>query len=132
MAGEKQLFRKKALAKLASPEQLDTLMQVTEPRGWLALGGIGVFCSLHFARNVTMGKSSCVGFSGLLNILHDGNVSDPFLLGIGQGYHCQLDFWSNFAIVFNFTSQNEYFVPLRWRNRVICLRRPNSSTHSVF
>lgn len=41
MAGEKQLFRKKALAKLASPEQLDTLMQVTQPRGWLALAGLG-------------------------------------------------------------------------------------------
>lgn len=42
MAGDKQLFRKKALAKLASPEQLDTLMQVTEPRGWLALAGLGL------------------------------------------------------------------------------------------
>ena len=77
-----------------------------------------------------MGKSSCVGFSGLLNILHDGNVSDPFLLGIGQGYHCQLDFWSNFAIVFSFTSRNEYSrVPSTEKPS---LRRPNSSTHSVF
>src|SRR5262245_46778972 len=31
------MFRKAALAKLASPEQLDSLMQVTTPKGWLAL-----------------------------------------------------------------------------------------------
>jgi HlyD family secretion protein len=31
------MFRKAALAKLASPEQLDALMQVTTPKGWLAL-----------------------------------------------------------------------------------------------
>jgi HlyD family secretion protein len=31
------LFRKQALDKLASPERLDLLMQVTTPKGWLAL-----------------------------------------------------------------------------------------------
>jgi HlyD family secretion protein len=35
------LFRKNALDKLASPERLDVLMQVTSPRGWLALLAIG-------------------------------------------------------------------------------------------
>ncbi len=38
---EKQLFRKAALDKLASPEQLDQLMQVTSPRGWMALWTVG-------------------------------------------------------------------------------------------
>ena len=61
MAGEK-LFRKKALAKLASPEQLDTLMQVTEPRGWLALSGLG----LVLAAIVVW------GFIGQINIKVDG------------------------------------------------------------
>src|SRR5439155_25766374 len=32
-----ELFRKSALEKLSSPEQLDLLLQVTTPRSWLAL-----------------------------------------------------------------------------------------------
>jgi HlyD family secretion protein len=32
------MFRKAALAKLSSPEALDSLMQVTKPKSWLALG----------------------------------------------------------------------------------------------
>ncbi len=32
------MFRKAALAKLSSPEQLDSLMQVTTPKTWIALG----------------------------------------------------------------------------------------------
>lgn len=35
------LFRKAALDKLASPERLDVLMQVTSPQGWVALWTIG-------------------------------------------------------------------------------------------
>jgi len=34
------IFRKVALDRLASPEQLDQLMQVTRPQGWLALAAI--------------------------------------------------------------------------------------------
>ncbi len=36
------LFRPTALAKLMSPERLDTLMKVTSTRGWIALGAMGV------------------------------------------------------------------------------------------
>ncbi|HVR98686.1 MAG TPA: NHLP bacteriocin system secretion protein [Thermoanaerobaculia bacterium] len=35
------IFRKVSLERLSSPEQLDQLMQVTNPRGWLALAGFG-------------------------------------------------------------------------------------------
>jgi HlyD family secretion protein len=38
---DNQLFRKAALDKLASPERLDVLMQVTSPKGWLALWTVG-------------------------------------------------------------------------------------------
>ena len=31
------LFRPRALERLSSPERLDALMQVTSPKGWLAL-----------------------------------------------------------------------------------------------
>ena len=34
------IFRKVALERLSSPEQLDQLMQVTNPQGWLALVGL--------------------------------------------------------------------------------------------
>ncbi len=36
------MFRKEALEKLSSPEQLDQLLKVTSPRGWLALLGLGL------------------------------------------------------------------------------------------
>lgn len=36
----KQIFRKVALDRLSSPEQLDQLMQVTTPYGWVALVGL--------------------------------------------------------------------------------------------
>ncbi len=35
------LFRKVALDRLSSPEQLDQLMQVTNPKGWIALAALG-------------------------------------------------------------------------------------------
>jgi HlyD family secretion protein len=43
---ENALFRKSALDKLASPERLDVLMQVTSPQGWIALWTIAVVLSI--------------------------------------------------------------------------------------
>ncbi len=43
---QNSLFRKAALEKLSSPEQLDSLMQVTSPAGWLALLTAGVLLVL--------------------------------------------------------------------------------------
>ena len=40
------IFRKVALERLSSPEQLDQLMTVTSPRGWLALVGFGSLLAL--------------------------------------------------------------------------------------
>ena len=37
MSLAKKLFRKSALEQLSSPEQLDRLLQVTNPKGWIAL-----------------------------------------------------------------------------------------------
>jgi hypothetical protein len=37
---QERLFRKKALERLSSPEELDQLMRVTSPRSWLALFGV--------------------------------------------------------------------------------------------
>lgn len=47
MATDKEkLFRKVSLDRLSSPEQLDQLMQITSPKGWLALLTIGA-CLLY-------------------------------------------------------------------------------------
>ncbi len=35
------IFRKKSLQRLSSPEQLDQLMHVTDPKGWIALAAVG-------------------------------------------------------------------------------------------
>ena len=42
MPAAQGMFRKSALEKLSSPEQLDVMMQVTSPTGWIALVGTGV------------------------------------------------------------------------------------------
>jgi HlyD family secretion protein len=42
MALSKRLFREAALERLSSPEQLDQQLQVTSPKGWIALSAIWV------------------------------------------------------------------------------------------
>jgi HlyD family secretion protein len=37
-----KLFRKVALERLSSPEQLDVVMEITPPRAWIALSAVGV------------------------------------------------------------------------------------------
>ena len=41
MKSDEAVFRKVALDRLSSPEQLDKLLQVTRPRGWIALVALG-------------------------------------------------------------------------------------------
>ena len=42
MAKQKQIFRKEAMDRMSSPEQLDELMPITSARGWIALCGLSV------------------------------------------------------------------------------------------
>ncbi len=42
MQGPEQLLRKASLERLSSPEQLDMMMRVTSPMGWVALTAVGV------------------------------------------------------------------------------------------
>nr|UXE45382.1 hypothetical protein Hi04_10k_c4711_00028 [uncultured bacterium] len=46
------VFRKAAIERVSSPEQLDVLMQVTSPVGWLALATMAVVLLLAFAWSV--------------------------------------------------------------------------------
>jgi HlyD family secretion protein len=41
-AAERSIFRKAALERLSSPEQLDYLMSITSPAGWLALAALAI------------------------------------------------------------------------------------------
>ena len=79
------VFRKVALDRLSSPEQLDELMQVTRPRGWLALialGGILVCAVLWgaFGRIATkvVGKGILTRRGGVRRVVsaHSGRVTD--------------------------------------------------------
>ncbi|AFY49201.1 NHLM bacteriocin system secretion protein [Nostoc sp. PCC 7524] len=40
---QRSIFRQQALDRLSSPERLDHLMQVVNPKDWLSLGGLAVF-----------------------------------------------------------------------------------------
>jgi HlyD family secretion protein len=42
MAEKNEIFRKVALERLSSPEQLDRLITVTSPKAWLSLAGLGL------------------------------------------------------------------------------------------
>lgn len=69
---QKNLYRKKALDYLETPGQLDTLMTVTTPRGWLALAAIGFL----LAAAITWGAlgSLSVRVAGQGIILRPGGI----------------------------------------------------------
>ncbi|MEO8585509.1 MAG: NHLP bacteriocin system secretion protein [Acidobacteriota bacterium] len=60
------LFRKSALEKLSSPEQLDVTMQVTSPMGWIALGGVSVLLVFAIVWSVVGSISIRVDGQGIL------------------------------------------------------------------
>ena len=66
MAKNTAVFRKVSLDRLASPEQLDQLLQVTDARGWIALAAIGAVLITAIGWGV-MGKlPENVGGMGIL------------------------------------------------------------------
>ena len=68
------LFRKAALEKLSSPEQLDSLMQVTSPAGWLALAMAGVLLVLVVVWSIFGSIPSKISGQGIL--IRGGAVLD--------------------------------------------------------
>jgi HlyD family secretion protein len=63
---ETELFRKAALEKLASPEQLDQLLRVTGARGWLALLAVGALLAVAVAWSVLGRVPTTVSGTGIL------------------------------------------------------------------
>ncbi len=76
------IFRKVALERLSSPEQLDQLLQVTEPRGWLALSGLGALILSALAWGVFGSIPTEARGEGIL--LRRGGVSSLVAAEAGQ------------------------------------------------
>jgi HlyD family secretion protein len=76
------IFRKVALERLSSPEQLDQLMQVTSPRGWLALGAFGALLLTALGWAVLGSIPTDATGEGIL--LRQGGVSNLVAAEAGQ------------------------------------------------
>lgn len=60
------VFRKVSVERLSSPEQLDTLVRVTSPRGWLLLCGIGMLLAAALYWGIFGTMSTKVASQGVL------------------------------------------------------------------
>lgn len=79
---ENRVFRKVSLDRLSSPEQLDHVMQVTNPRGWLALAAIGSLLAMAIGWGVFGSLSEKVAGGGIL--LKSGGVFEVVSPGDGR------------------------------------------------
>ena len=82
MTQESKIFRKVALERLSSPEQLDQLMQVTNPRGWLALAAFWLLILVALGWGILGSIPTNAFGEGIL--IRRGGVSDVVSAGSGQ------------------------------------------------
>ena len=78
---ERSIFRKAALDRLSSPEQLDRLMQVTDPRGWIALVGLGAVVLFAGVWSVVGRIPTTISGTGIL--LSSAGIREVESLGSG-------------------------------------------------
>jgi HlyD family secretion protein len=88
MAGKK-IFRQAVLDRLASPEQLNTLMTVTDPRGWIALLACGLLLATALVWGVLGSIPTRVHASGIL--IHSAGLAEVVALGAGQITRLEVD-----------------------------------------
>lgn len=79
---QNKVFRQAVLDRLASPEQLHTLMQVTDAKSWLALLGCGLILAAAVTWGVLGHIPTKVEASGIL--IHSGGLADIVAVGEGQ------------------------------------------------
>lgn len=77
-----ELFRKSALARLASPEQLDQLMEVTDTKGWWTLAALGALVVAALLWSFVGRIPTTVEGTGIL--LREGGVFDIQTIAGGQ------------------------------------------------
>jgi HlyD family secretion protein len=78
----RQVFRSVALERLSSPEQLDQLMQVTTPRGWLLLVGVGALLVTALVWGVLGNVPERIAGQGIL--IRSGGVLEVEAPGEGR------------------------------------------------
>ncbi|HET6229540.1 MAG TPA: NHLP bacteriocin system secretion protein [Longimicrobiaceae bacterium] len=76
------VFRKVSLDRLSSPEQLDQLVQVTTPRGWVALAALSLLIVTGVVWGVVGSVPEKVGGDGIL--VKSGGVFEVVPLGSGR------------------------------------------------
>jgi len=82
MSTESPVFRKVALDRLASPEQLDRLLPVTDARGWIALAALGATLFAGVTWSVLGRIPQNVSGTGIL--VKSGGVLDIIPVAPGQ------------------------------------------------
>jgi multidrug efflux pump subunit AcrA (membrane-fusion protein) len=82
---EQKIFREVSLKRLSSPEQLDQLIKVTSPRGWLALIALSLLLAAAIVWSITgslptkiTGQGILLNNGGVFSLTHDtaGQVLD--------------------------------------------------------
>jgi HlyD family secretion protein len=81
-ATRNKIFRQAALERLSSPEELDQLMQVTTPSGWLALLGLGGLVLVALVWGIFGNVPTKVEGQGIL--LNTGGVTQVSSVVSGQ------------------------------------------------
>jgi HlyD family secretion protein len=76
------IFRKVSLERLSSPEQLDQMVQVTDPRGWIALAGLGALLLAAIVWGIWGSIPTEAQGDGIL--LRQGGISDLVANATGQ------------------------------------------------
>lgn len=76
------IFRKVALERLSSPEQLDQLLAVTSPKSWLALAGAGAILAAALAWGFFGSIPTEAYGDGIL--IRQGGVAEVVATGTGQ------------------------------------------------
>lgn len=76
------IFRKVALERLSSPDQLDQVMHVTNPQGWLALTGIGVLIAIAITWAIV--GTLPIQVSGNAILLRSGGIRNVVAVMPGQ------------------------------------------------
>ena len=81
MAPHREIFRQVALERISSPEQLDAIMHVTNPRSWIALIGLLLLLTTVVVWGFVGSIPTKVSAQGIL--IQPGGVFDVFSTGAG-------------------------------------------------